>query len=111
VLEFGFNKTWVNAESRAVLDQLVRGWKCRYANVWLFGHTDTVGHEDGNLELAGKRAAEVKDYLVGAGIVPNRIMLQPRTEDVQLARTADNVRKRTNRAVVIVVQDGVPIQN
>ena len=111
VLEFGFNKTWVNAESRAILDQLVRAWKCRYANIWLFGHTDTVGHEDGNLELAGKRAAEVKDYLVGAGIVPNRIMLQPRTEDVQLVRTADNVRKRSNRAVVIVVQDGVPIQN
>ena len=111
VLEFGFNKTWVSAQNRAVLDQLARAWKCRYANIWLFGHADTVGKEDVNLELAKKRAAEVKEYLVGTGIVPSRIMLQPRTEDVQLARTADNVRKRSNRAVVIVVQDGVPPQN
>ena len=104
VLEFGFNKTWVNQESRAVLDQMIRGWKCRYANIWLFGHTDTVGKEDTNLELSNKRAAGVRDYLVGAGIVPTRILTAPRGEDVLPVSTANNVRLRTNRAVVVVVQ-------
>jgi outer membrane protein OmpA-like peptidoglycan-associated protein len=103
-VDFGFNKTWVNQESRAVLDQVVRGWKCRYANIWLFGHTDSVGKEDANLELSAKRAAAVRDYLVGAGIVSARVFTQPKGEDPQLARTADNVRLRTNRAVVPVVQ-------
>src|SRR5579872_5737974 len=42
VLEFGYNKDWVGAEGRAVLDQVARAWKCRYANIWLFGHSDTV---------------------------------------------------------------------
>src|SRR5947207_6308613 len=26
VLEFGFNKTWVNQDSRAALDQVIKGW-------------------------------------------------------------------------------------
>lgn len=104
VVEFGFNKTWVNQESRAVLDQVIRAWKCRYANIWLFGHTDSVGKEDANLELSDKRSASVRDYLAGAGIVPARVFTQPKGEDPQLARTADSVRLRTNRAVVLVVQ-------
>jgi outer membrane protein OmpA-like peptidoglycan-associated protein len=105
VVDFGFNKTWVNQDSRATLDQLVRAWKCRYANIWLFGHTDTVGKEDTNLELSAKRTTAVRDYLVGAGVAPTRVFTQPKGEDPQLARTADNVRLRTNRAVVIVVQE------
>jgi len=105
VVEFGFNKTWVNQDSRATLEQLVRGWKCRYANIWLFGHTDTVGKEDTNLELAAKRASAVRDYLIGAGVAPARVFTQPKGEDPQLQRTANNVRLRTNRAVVVVVQE------
>src|SRR6266550_2394696 len=87
VMDFGFNKTWVNQESRAALDQLVRAWKCRYANIWLFGHSDSVGKEDANLELSDKRSASVRDYLAGAGIVPARVFTQPKGEDPQLART------------------------
>jgi len=105
VLEFGFNKTWVNQDSRTVLDQVVRAWKCRYANIWLFGHTDSVGKEDANVELAAKRSAAVRDYLVGAGVVPARVFTQAKGEDPQITRTADHVRLRTNRAVVLVVQE------
>jgi outer membrane protein OmpA-like peptidoglycan-associated protein len=105
VVDFGFNKTWVNQESRAALDKVVREWKCRYANIWLFGHTDSVGKEDTNLELAQKRATAVRDYLIGAGVVPTRLMTEIKGENQQLQRTANNVRLRTNRAVVIVVQE------
>ncbi len=104
VLEFGFNKTWVNEKSRATLDQVVKAWKCHYANIWLFGHTDTVGKEDTNLQLSAKRAAAVRDYLLGAGVVATRVMTQPQGENTPLVRTAQNVRLRTNRAVVLVVQ-------
>ena len=104
VLEFGFNKTWVSKESRAVLDQVARAWKCHYANIWLFGHTDTVGKEDANLALSEKRASAARDYLLGAGIVPTRVMTQAKGENTPLAATAQNVRLRTNRAVVVVIQ-------
>lgn len=105
VITFGYNKTWVNKESKAVLDQVVNAWKCRYANIWLFGHTDTVGKEDSNLDIAGKRASAARDYLIGAGVVPTRVFTQPKSEDTQLVQTANHVRLRTNRAVVIVVQE------
>ena len=104
VVEFGFNKTWVGQEARDVLNQVVAAWKCRPVNIWLFGFTDSVGHEDANLELSSKRAEDARDYLAGAGIVPARVFTQPKGEDPQLARTADSVRLRTNRAVVLVVQ-------
>jgi outer membrane protein OmpA-like peptidoglycan-associated protein len=105
VVDFGFNKNWVSKESRATLDKLVSEWKCRYANIWLFGHSDSVGREDTNLELAQKRATAVRDYLIGAGVVPTRLMTEIKGENQQLQRTANNVRLRTNRAVVIVVQE------
>ena len=38
-------------------------------------------------------------------ITPGGLFTQPKAEDTQLVRTANNVRLRTNRAVVIVVQE------
>jgi outer membrane protein OmpA-like peptidoglycan-associated protein len=105
VLEFGFNKDWVGAEGRVVLDQVARGWKCRYANIWLFGHSDTTGKEDANLDLSGKRAAAARDYLIGAGIVPTRVNILAKGENSPLVATANNVRLRSNRAVVVVIQE------
>ena len=105
VLEYGFNKDWVGQEGRPVLDQVVRGWKCRYANIWLFGHTDTTGKEDANLDLSGKRAAAARDYLIGAGIVPARIGIVAQGENHPMVATAQGVRLRSNRAVVVVIQE------
>ena len=105
VLEFGFNKDWVGQAGRPVLDQVVAGWKCQYANIWLFGHTDTTGKEDSNLDLSAKRAAASRDYLVGAGVNPARIHILAKGENSPLVATANNVRLRSNRAVVVLIQE------
>ncbi len=105
VLEFGFNKDWVGQEGRPVLDRVVAGWKCRYGEIWLFGHSDTTGKEDSNLDLSGKRAAASRDYLVGAGVNPARIHILAKGENSPLVATAQNVRLRSNRAVVVLVQE------
>jgi outer membrane protein OmpA-like peptidoglycan-associated protein len=110
VTEFGFNKTWVNKDSRATLDRVAQAWKCRFVNIWVFGHTDTVGKEDANLDLAAQRAAAAREYLVGLGIAPNRVFTKAKGEDVQLAPTEQGVRLRTNRAVGVVIQDMRPPQ-
>ena len=110
VMEFGFNKTWVNKANRAVLDRVASAWKCRFVNIWLFGHTDTVGKEDTNLELAAKRAAAAREYLVGLGIAPNRVFVMAKGENAQLAPTQQGVRLRTNRAVGVVIQEMRPPQ-
>lgn len=109
VTEFGFNKTWLSKESRAVLDQVAKAWKCHFVNIWLFGHTDTVGKEDANLQLATQRATAARDYLVGLGIAPNRLFIKAKGEDAQLAPTEQGVRLRSNRAVGVVIQE-MPMQ-
>ena len=105
VLEFGFNKDWVGQAGRPVLDQVVGGWKCRYAKIWLFGHTDTTGKEDANLDLSGKRAAAAREYLIGAGVNPERIGIVAQGENHPLVATAQGVRLRSNRAVVVLIQE------
>ena len=105
VLEFGFNKDWVGQEGRPVLDQVVKGWKCRFAKIWLFGHSDTAGKEDANLDLSGKRAEAARNYLIGAGIVPDRIGIVAQGENHPLVATAQGVRLRSNRAVVVAIQE------
>jgi outer membrane protein OmpA-like peptidoglycan-associated protein len=105
VLEFGFNKDWVGQEGRPVLDQVAKAWKCRFSNIWLFGHTDTTGKEDTNLNLSEKRAAAARDYLIGAGIVPTRVGVVAQGENHPLVATANGVRLRSNRAVVVVIQE------
>jgi OOP family OmpA-OmpF porin len=37
------------------------------------GHTDDIGSAKYNIDLSGKRAHAIKDYLVGKGIEPSRI--------------------------------------
>jgi len=108
VIEFGYNKTWVSKEGRAILDQVVNAWKCRFVNIWLFGHTDTIGKEDDNLQLAGQRAAAAREYLLGLGVAPNRLFVMAKGENAQLAPTEQGVRLRINRAVGVVIQEMRP---
>lgn len=103
VLEFGFNKNWVNEASRNKLAQVIDGWKCRYANIRLIGHTDTVGKEGYNMELSDKRAKSVRNYLIGAGFTRTRITTRAAGEKEPLLQTGEGVRDRANRAVVVIV--------
>jgi outer membrane protein OmpA-like peptidoglycan-associated protein len=103
VLEFGFDKDWVGQESRAKLAQATDAWKCRFANIEVVGHTDSVGNEDANLELAGKRAQAVRDYLIGAGFNPSRITTHAAGAAEPLVDLGPGMRARVNRAVVLYV--------
>ena len=104
-LFFGFNKDHVNKDSRATLDNLLVAWKCRYAKISIVGHTDTVGKEDYNLDLSGKRAHKVVSYLMNAGVVFSRISARGAGEKELLSATAQGVRLRSNRAVVVTITD------
>ena len=104
-LEFGFNKTNVGQEARDVLNQVAAAWKCRPVNIWLFGFTDSVGQEDNNLPLSAQRAEAARQYLIGTGIMPNRVFTQAMGEKDQRVPTPDQTRLRVNRAVVAVIQD------
>lgn len=104
-ITFGFEKTNINQESRAILNQVVRDWKCRYATIHLYGHTDTVGHEHDNADLAAQRAIAARNYLIRAGIAPSRVLTASKGEDMPLMQTPNNTRLRTNRNVVVSIEE------
>jgi len=103
VLEFGFNKDWLNKKHHAQLDQIIATWKCQFGNIKVVGRTDAVGKEDDNLQLARNRATAVRDYLAGAGIYGPRIQTLFSGENDQQVTTYQGVRLRANRVVVITV--------
>jgi outer membrane protein OmpA-like peptidoglycan-associated protein len=104
-LTFGFGKAHINQEDRAVLNQVVRDWKCRYATIRLYGNSDTVGKEVKNLDLSAQRAIAARDYLLRAGIAPNRIYTAEKGESIPVMATANNTRLRTNRNVVVMIEE------
>jgi outer membrane protein OmpA-like peptidoglycan-associated protein len=104
-LFFGFNKDHLNKNSRATLENVLAAWKCRYAKISIVGHTDTVGKEDYNLDLSGKRAHQVVSYLMNAGVVFSRIGARGAGEKELLKPTGKGVRLRSNRAVVLTIID------
>lgn len=104
VVYFGYNKHWVGNEARQTLAGFADAWKCRFVKFELVGHTDTTGKEGYNVELSGKRAASVRDYLVKAGINADRITTRAAGEKEPLMATGKGKRLRANRAVVIYVR-------
>ena len=104
-LTFGFGKDHIGAEGRAVLDQVLREWKCRYAMIRLYGNTDSIGKENNNLDLSAGRAIAARNYLLRAGVAPNRIYTAEKGEATPLVATRNNTRLRTNRNVVVVIEE------
>jgi OOP family OmpA-OmpF porin len=73
-LQFEYNKASILSQSYQSLDGLAvllnqkPEWKLRIS-----GHTDSIGDEEGNLNLSKERAESVKNYLVKKGIASERI--------------------------------------
>jgi len=104
VLEFGFNKDWLNKANKAKLDGFLAAWKCRYGQIEIVGHTDAVGKEDANLKLSINRATAVRDYILGAGVWPARIEPLAAGENNQQIATYQEQRLRANRVVMVTVK-------
>ena len=71
---FDTGKASIQKDSDAVLDNLTAtAMRCADAHVEISGHTDSVGSDDTNIQLSQRRAEAVADYLVKAGIPPERL--------------------------------------
>ncbi len=73
-------------------------------DVYVIGHTDTVGELRGNDQLSAQRAETVKDFLVGIGIPAERIQTAGRGKREPIVPTDDNVDEPKNRRVEINVR-------
>jgi peptidoglycan-associated lipoprotein len=103
---FDLNKWNVRADQRAVLDRQAE-WLKRFPQVTVTveGHADERGTREYNLALGAKRAAAAKNYLVAAGINPNRIdTISYGKERPEVVGSNEEAWRQNRRAVTVVKQ-------
>ncbi|GAB6053554.1 hypothetical protein JCM17960_23740 [Magnetospira thiophila] len=104
-LFFETGTTKLDAESQGRLAEIVEAAKGRaYAKVSVIGHTDRAGDAALNANLAAKRAAEVRDLLVDAGLAATAIDARSHGEMDTWIPTADGVAEPRNRRVEINIR-------
>ena len=92
-------------ESKADLQRILDELKQRpVPDVYVIGHTDTVGELRGNDQLSRLRAETVKTFLVGIGIPAERIETAGRGKREPIVPTGDQVDEPKNRRVEINVR-------
>lgn len=104
VVYFGLNESDLDADARAVMQQVVSDWTCLYPRLRLVGHTDSSGNAQYNKKLSRRRSTSVEEALLAGGIRPDRIFGTGVGQDAPLRETGDGVREAENRAVVIAVE-------
>ena len=78
---FDFDKAVLRTEGKAKLDKLVADMKSIKLEVIIaVGHADRLGKDAYNQKLSERRAAAVKDYLVGKGVEANRVYAEGKGE-------------------------------
>jgi len=79
---FAYDSTELNDAARGALQkdsEWMKRWKS--TKVMVEGHADNRGTNEYNLALAERRAAAVRDYLVGLGIPASRITIVSKGEE------------------------------
>jgi OmpA-OmpF porin, OOP family len=78
---FDFDKATLRPEGKAKFDKLVDDIKgIKLEVIIAVGHADRIGSDKYNQKLSERRAASVKDYLVGKGIEANRVYAEGKGE-------------------------------
>jgi OOP family OmpA-OmpF porin len=96
---FAFDKAVIRPDAADVLAGVVEKMN-KYLEVELIlvtGHTDRIGAEAYNQSLSERRAALVRDYLVGKGVESSRIQAAGRGETEPVI-ACDNIKGKESRA-------------
>ena len=99
-LEFETGKAIIKPESFPSLDALAELLNTK--NTWrliLKGHTDSIGDAQINLVLSKKRVEQTKTYLIGKGVIKNKITTQFFGETQPIAPNTTDLGRRKNRRV------------
>lgn len=104
-LYFQLGKDELTTESKAEAESIYRSFVERQVpEIWIVGHTDTVGSSKHNLKLSLKRAEKVRQSLVKLGVPAESIQIAGKGEEELLIQTPDNTKQPKNRRVDINVR-------
>jgi len=92
-----------DAEVETYLDQVVKRFENSSEKIKLIGHTSYEGSYAYNLQLGINRATIISDYLIRAGITPNRIIVDSRGEIEPIASNETEEGREKNRRVELII--------
>lgn len=110
---FESGKAILKAASKPILDQVALQILAHpeIIMVRIEGHTDSYGDANANLMLSQERAEEVRQYLIGRGIAPDRLQAEGFGESVPIASNATRAGRSKNRRVdFVIIQEAEPIE-
>jgi OmpA-OmpF porin, OOP family len=98
---FELGKAEIRPESFGLLDDIAQVMQenPQIEVVQVEGHTDSTGGADVNRRLSGERAASVKKYIVGKGIVAGRLTSKGFGPDVPIGDNQTDEGREQNRRV------------
>ena len=101
---FDLNKDVLRPDGKAMLDDLTRVLQgAKYEVILAIGHADRLGSAPYNQKLSVRRAAAVKQYLVGKGIELNRIYAEGKGKTQPLVKAGD-CRMANRKALIACLQ-------
>ncbi|HEX4337463.1 MAG TPA: OmpA family protein [Polyangiaceae bacterium] len=101
---FKTGKWDLKAGAMAKLDQIAEALRGKEQPIVVFGYTDNVGTRDNNMDLSQKRAAAVRDYIVGRGIPSDLVTAQGKGPDDPVSDNGSVDGRAANRRVELVVK-------
>lgn len=103
-VRFDFNKATLTSAAKANLDKLVPVFK-NYpdTDIKIYGYTDSKGADDYNLNLSDQRAAAVKAYLTGKGLVGSRFSILGMGEADPIDTNDTDAGRASNRRVEFAI--------
>jgi len=101
-VNFGFGRSELRPRAKPVLDRGAQQLNSiGSVPISIIGYTDSVGSDSYNYKLGLARATSVRDYLVQAGVDPNRITVSSGGKSSPIASNSTAAGRALNRRVVI----------
>jgi outer membrane protein OmpA-like peptidoglycan-associated protein len=105
LLYFDTGDDTLTAESAAHVPEILATVRDRpVPEVSIVGHTDTTGAAAANVDLGLRRAALIRDLLVGAGLEIDGVEVASHGETNPVVPTPDNTAEARNRRVEVTVR-------
>jgi len=107
-LYFGGSKETLSKQQKASLDKVVVYAKAdsEVTTYYIDGHTDSRGIMAENLELSKKRAEQVAEYLLRAGLDKDKIQIRWHGERYPVASNSTAKGRAVNRRVTVRLEKG-----